>query len=186
MPILSVFVLATIAACTTATPPAEPGPPTIVTADRPLQVTPGDAALSDVRNDLLVTATDRFGQARLDEALAAPATLIAKRFAGMLPPPPPGETAPAYVPPAALLMKGADGWLKATATGWTPLKAEQAAELDAVIANPAFWSESASVQACPDYGSSQLLLKTPGNPETVRNSQCTSVAEKAVQAALNG
>lgn len=180
---LSSLLLATIAACSTAAPQPEP-PVGIVTAERPLQVLPADVDLGEVRKDLLTTAAGRFGQAALADALAAPAHLIAKRFAGMLPPPPPGETMPEYVPPAALLMKGNGGWMVATASGWRHASADVAAEIDRVIADPAFWSEPPTNLPCPDYGASLLLLKVPDRPETIRKSSCTSVADKAVLAAL--
>jgi hypothetical protein len=72
----------------------------------------------------------------------------------------------------------------ATAMGWRAAKAEAMAELDRVLSNPQFWSESAYVPPCPDYGASLLLLKLPAKAETVRQSTCTSVAKKAVFAAL--
>jgi hypothetical protein len=72
----------------------------------------------------------------------------------------------------------------ATPAGWRPAKADAAAELNRIFVNPQFWSEPASVPPCPDYGASLLLLKLPGRAETVRNSTCTSIAEKAVFAAL--
>ena len=185
LPILSALVLATIAACS----PQPPSPGTPVRlgeiAPDPLEVLPADADLAAVRSDLLATAADRFGQAALDQALAAPTHLIAKRFMGMVPPPPPGAGPDWVAPtPTALLMKGAEGWVIATGTGWRPAKADAAAEIDQVIASPAFWSEAPTNLPCPDYGASLLLLKVPGKKETVRKSSCTSVADKAVLAAL--
>lgn len=186
LPILSGLVLVTIAACTTAAPEREAASQTIVTDQRPLQSLPADTGLRGVRNDLLATAADRFGQERLAEALAAPTHLIAKRFAGMLPPPRPGEMTREYVPPAALMMKTAQGWMIATPDGWRPAKAEHAAGIDRVIADPNFWAEPATNLPCPDYGASLLMLKVPGKPNIVRKSSCTSVADKAVLAAING
>ena len=186
LPILSAFVLVTIAACTTATPAPEAASQTIVADQRPLRSLPADAGLRDVRNDLLATAGDRFGQERLAEALAAPTHLIAKRFAGMLPPPPPGEATPEYVPPAALMMKTAQGWMVATASGWRPATPEHSAEIDRLIADPAFWAEPATDMPCPDYGASLLLLKVPGKANIVRKSGCPNLADKAVAAAING
>jgi hypothetical protein len=186
LPILSALVLATIAACTTTGPAPEPGVNALVSSGRPLDVRPADAGLATVRADLVATAADRFGRAALDQALAAPAHLIAKRFMGMVPPPPPGAGPDWVAPtPTALLMKTTGGWMVATPNGWRAARPEAAAEIDRVIANAGFWSEAPVNMPCPDYGSSQLLLKVPGKPETVRNSMCTSIAEKAVLAALN-
>lgn len=179
-------MLVTIAACTTAAPAPEAASQTIVTGQRPLQTLPAQADLREVRKDLLATAADRFGQDRLAEALAAPTHLIAKRFAGMLPPPPPGQSTPDYVPPAALMMKSAQGWMIAAPTGWRPAKADQAAEIDRLIADPALWAEPATNFPCPDYGASLLMLKIPGKATIVRKSGCPDVADKAVNAAISG
>ena len=178
MPILSVALVATIAACSTAQPSRDPSAHATVTADQPLQVLQAGVGLGEVRRDLIATAADRFGQAALEQAMSAPTHLIAKRFAGMLPPPPPGEETREYVPPAALLMKGPGGWASANATGWRPLRAEQAAEIERIIASSAFWSEAPTSLPCPDYGASLLMLKVPGKPETVRKSSCSSVATR--------
>ena len=177
-PILLAFLLA---AC--ATQPTAP----IVDAvpARPLEVLPPGVSASSVRADLIATAGERFGQAALDRAMAAPTHLIAKRFAGMAPPPPPGA-APDWQPPtpAALLIRDSSGWSVATADGWRAADPTAAAELDRLIGDARFWAEPFFTQACPDYGASLLLLKVPGRPETVRNSQCTSRSASVVDAAL--
>ena len=181
--VISIFVLATIAACTTAGPSPQSG--TIVTSGRPLQVLPPQVDLGQVRSDLVVTARERFGEAALARALAAPTHLIAKRFMGMVPPPPPGAGPDWVAPtPAALLMKGANGWMMATESGWRAPGADQLAVIDQVIADPGFWSEDSVNLPCPDYGASLLLLKVPGKAETVRKSLCSSKAETVVSAAL--
>ena len=174
-----------LTACAAAPAPVEP-----IAGDaprgRPLDVLPAGADLALVREDLIATAAQRFGEGALAQARAAPTYLIAKRFAGMAPPPPPGAGADWTAPtPTALLMKGMDGWLVADGRGgWRAANAEAAAEIDQVIADRAFWSEPAASQPCPDYGASLLLLKVPGRSETVRKSMCTSVADRAVLAAL--
>lgn len=152
---------------------------------RQLDTLPSGADLSLAGQDLITTASERFGSTALSQAQAAPTYLIAKRFVGMAPPPPQGA-GPNWVPPTptALLMRQPDGWMVATATGWRAAKADAAAELDRIFSNPQFWSESAYIPPCPDYGASVLLLKVPGRAETVRKSTCSSVAEKAVFAAL--
>lgn len=170
-----------LASCTA--PPA--AAPVAIPAARPLDTLPAGADLALVRQDLLATAANRFGAKALDEALASPTYLVAKRFAGMAPPPPPGA-GPDWTPPtpAALLIKRPAGWLVATAGGWRLANADAAVELDQTLADPRFWKEPAYIPPCPDYGASLLLLKAPGKAQTVRNSTCTSVAEKAVLAAL--
>jgi len=154
-------------------------------APRPLEVLQGDASLATARSDLIATARDKFGAAAVDRALAAPTHLLVKRYAGMVPPPPPGAD-PDWRPatPAALLIRESSGWLVATPSGWRAANAGPARELDRIITDAAFWREPAFTPACPDYGAQLLLLRTAGKAETVRNSQCSSQAAQAVEAAL--
>src|SRR5215212_6523749 len=137
---LAALIVAGVAAC--AAP--EPLPDPVTTTERsgrPLDTLPGDADLARAREDLLATAADRFGAAALSEARAAPAHLVVKRFVGMAPPPPPGAGADwKLTPAAALLVRRAEGWVVATGTGWRRADQEAAAELDTIIAHPAFWS----------------------------------------------
>jgi hypothetical protein len=171
-----------LASCTAAPQQVASGHPA---TGRPLDTLPAEADLELVRQDLIATASDRFGSEEAKDALAAPTYLVAKRFAGMPPPPPPGAGPDWVAPtPTALLIKRQDRWMVATGNGWRPAKADAAAELDQILSNPGFWSEPAYVPPCPDYGASLLLLKMPGKTATVRKSTCTSVAEKAVFAAL--
>lgn len=153
---------------------------------RPLDTLPGGFDPALVRSDLLATARERFGAAAVERAQAAPAHLFAKRFAGMAPPPPPGA-GPDWRPPtpAALLIREGAGWLAATPDGWRPAKPEAAAEIDALLADPTFWSEPAYTPPCPDYGANLLLLKAPGRAETLRNSLCDSRSARLVLAALS-
>ena len=114
---LAALVSAGLTAC--AAPPTEPAAPADTATVRPLDTLPGDAELTRVREDLLATAADRFGAASLSEARAAPTHLVVKRFVGMAPPPPPGAGADwKPTPAAALLVRRAEGWMVATASGW--------------------------------------------------------------------
>jgi hypothetical protein len=177
------LVFVGLGACAVQTPaPLEPATATPV---RPLDTLPAGFDRALVRQDLLATAAGRFGAAALNAALAAPAHLIVKRFAGMAPPPPPGSGADWRAPtPSAILMRQRAGWSVATPAGWRPVSASSAAELDAILAGPEFWSEPAYTPPCPDFGASLLLLKIPGRAETVRNSTCNSQASRLVEAAL--
>lgn len=160
-------------------------PPHVEAAARPLEVLPGDANITTARQDLLATARDRFGAAAVDRALASPTHLIAKRFAGMSPPPPPGAD-PNWRPPAPAVLMVQEGstWFVATGNGWRPANASAAAQIEALLADAQLWREPAFTPACPDYGAQLLLLRAAGRPETVRNSQCTSRASQIVEAAL--
>lgn len=161
----------------TAQPPSSIG--------RPLDTLPAGFDAAIVRGDLIATARDRFGSAAVERALAAPAHLIVKRFAGLPPPPPPGAGPDWRAPtPSAVLIRDNDFWMVATATGWRSAHAEAAAELDALLADRRFWFEPAYTPPCPDAGASLVLLKVPGRAETIRNSTCTSLAERLVSAAL--
>jgi hypothetical protein len=176
------LIVASLVSCTAAPRQFAPADPV---AARPLDTLPAEADLELVRQDLIATASDRFGLEAVGDALANPNYLIAKRFAGM-PPPPPLGAGPDWVAPTptALLIKRQGRWMAATGNGWRPTKPDAAAELDQVLLDAGFWSEPAYVPPCPDYGASLLLLKMPGKIATVRKSTCTSVAEKAVFAAL--
>ena len=176
------LLVAALASCTAAPPAAIP---VETPAGRPLDTLPAEANLDLVRHDLVATASDRFGGSAVEQALAAPAFLIAKRFAGMAPPPPPGAGPDWVVPtPAAVLIRGPAGWMVASANGWRPANREAAAEIGQLVADPGLWSEPAYTPPCPDFGASLLLLKIPGHSETVRNSTCTSRASRIVEAAL--
>lgn len=180
---LASVILASVAAC--AAPGTLPDPVTTAGAGRPLDILPAEADLARVREDLLATAADRFGAAALSEARAAATHLVVKRFVGMAPPPPPGAGADWRPTPAtALLVRRAEGWMVATGNGWRRADQAAAAELDQLIADPAFWSEPAYTPPCPDFGASLLLLKVPEHSEAVRNSLCMSGASRIVEAAL--
>ena len=170
-----------LSGCAVPTETAEPP----VSAGRPLDTLPAGFDATLVRSDLIATARDRYGSAAVDRALAAPAYLIVKRFAGLPPPPPPGAGPDWRAPtPSAVLIRDNGFWTVATATGWRSAHAEAAAELDALLADRRFWSEPAYTPPCPDAGASLVLLKVPGHAETIRNSTCTSLAERLVSAAL--
>jgi hypothetical protein len=116
---------------------------------------------------------------------SAPTYLIAKRFVGMAPPPPPGA-GPDWMPTpnAQILIQRSGQWLVADGTRWRPASPGAAAEIDQIIASPDFWTEPPYTQPCPDFGASLLLLKVPGHAETIRNSGCSSRASRIVEAAL--
>ena len=180
----AVLITASLVACATpvSTPPQ---PPPGAAGAEPLSILPAEADLALVRRDLIATAEERLGSAMLAEALASPTHLIVKRFVGMAPPPPPGSGSDwAPRPAASVLVRGPGGWRVASASGWRGADAGAAAELDRLIADPLFWGEPPYTPPCPDFGASLLLLRAPGQIETVRNSTCSSRASQIVQAAL--
>jgi hypothetical protein len=152
---------------------------------RPLETLPAGAGLGEIEADLLATARARYGDGRIDRALAMPDHLIAKRFAGMAPPPPPGAGADWRPPtPSALLTRQGERWLVAAPDGWRDANPEAAAELDTLLASAEFWNEAGTVPACPDFGASNLLLKRPGKARLVRSHQCSSATTRLIEAAL--
>lgn len=152
---------------------------------QPLAVLPADIDLEQVEEDLLVTARDRFGEAALRQALAAPSHVIVKRFPGMAPPPPAGagpDWRPAH--PVALLAKEKDRWFAATARGWREADAVATAVIENTLASEAFRVEPERIGPCPDYGASLLLAKVPGRPREIRSARCTSQTDKIAYEAL--
>ena len=140
------IALAALSACEPAPLPA----PIAIPAGRPLDVLQTDTSFDKVRQDLLVTAGVRFGQAAVQDALTAPRYIVAKRFAGMLPPTPPGEAPKPPPTPTALLMDRGSGWMVATASGWRAARPEVAAEINTRLAQAGFWSDAAYTPPCPD------------------------------------
>ena len=177
--ILSVSAILLLSGCVAQSPAVAPS------IEQPLRVMPAGLDAARVRADLIATARTKFGDAAVDRALADPTHLIAKRFAGMVPPPPPGTPADWAPPtPTALLIRTEQGWMTATESGWRRANAEAAAEIDALLAQSRFWKEPDYTPACPDFGSSNLLLKVSRRSETLRIAQCTSAAASFVDAAL--
>ncbi|HEY8593513.1 MAG TPA: hypothetical protein VIL42_11725 [Sphingomicrobium sp.] len=173
-----------LTACATVDPDAPP-PPDPIPSVRPAEVLQPGFDPAFARSDLLATARERFGEAAVQRALASSTYLFAKRFYGMVPPPPPGAGADWRAPtPTALLIREGGQWLFATADGWRPAKADVAADIDRRIAEARLWSEQAYTPPCPDFGANLLLLKVPGKAETVRQSLCSGAAADLVQAAL--
>ena len=129
-----------------------------------------------VRADLIATARQRFGDAATDRALAAPVHLLAKHYYGLAPPPivQPDGSYKYPDPPMALLRREKDGlWYAATAAGWRLAKPDKAAEIEALLADPAWRAEPVWAQpSCTDAGGSLLLAKPPGGAETVRQGAC--------------
>lgn len=152
---------------------------------QPMRELPPSFDLQSQRADVIATARQQFGDAAVERALRSSTYLFAKRFAGMLPPPPPGTPMDWRPPtPTALLIREGTGWLVATSSGWRTAKGDIALEIEKLIADRGFWSEPIYTQACPDYGAQLLLLRVPQRSETFRNSQCISKASSLVEAAL--
>jgi hypothetical protein len=178
------LALLLLAACAPVPPPPPP-PGTLSGAEGPAF----DAAKT--RQDLESSARTQFGDASTDEALAAPAFLIAKRYAGMLPPPPPGAGADyRYPDPPAFILVRRDGrWLAAQkGGGFVSLAADKAARLDAALADPGYWKEPVwAPPGCTDAGASLVWLKLPGRPAQVRSGTCgaTERTERLVSILLD-
>lgn len=179
--LIAICIAAVLAACA---PTVEIAPPLAATESIPPGFDP-----QRVRNDLETTARQRFGDALTDRALASPAFLLSKHYMGLAPPPivQPDGSYKYPDPPMALLIRENGRWMAATATGLRPAKPEQAAAIDAIIADPAFWAEPAWAQpGCTDAGGSLLMLKVPPRAPVVRQGSCgaTQRTERLVFLAL--
>lgn len=178
------LALLLLSACAPVAPPPRP-PGTLSGAEGPAF----DA--EKTRRDLESSARTQHGDALVEQALAAPAFLIAKRYAGMLPPPPP-DAGPDYRypdPPAFVLVRPERQWLAAQkGGGFVAVGADRAARLDAALADPAFWKEPAwAPPGCTDAGASLIWLKLPGRPPQVRSGTCgeTERTERLVSILLD-
>lgn len=172
---------AALSACAPAVPVA---PPVATTEAIPPGFDP-----QRVRSDLETTARQRFGDALTDRALASQAFLLSKHYIGLAPPPivQPDGSYKYPDPPMALLIRENGRWMAATAAGLRPAKPEQAATIDAIIADPAFWAEPAWAEpGCTDAGGSLLMLKVPRRAPIVRQGACgaTQRTEQLVFLAL--
>jgi hypothetical protein len=155
--------------------PAVPVAVPVVPADTVPEAIPPGFDAQRVRTDLETSARQRFGDALTDQALAAPVYLLSKHYMGLSPPPivQPDGSYKYPDPLMAMLIRENGRWLAATTTGWRPAKAEKATEIDALIADRAFWVEPAWTQpGCTDAGGSLLMLKVPPRAPIVRQGAC--------------
>jgi hypothetical protein len=140
--------------------------------------------------NLLATARAKFGEAKVREALAAEAYLLAKAYPGMLPPPPP-DAGPNWRypdPPMAMLVRRGGAWLVATPDGWRAPRAESLATIQATLEDRLFWLEPEYAGPnCTDSGATLLMLKVPRRAEIVRRATCgaTGRGERLAFAAVN-
>jgi len=127
--------------------------------------------------DLLWSALQRYGEANVRRALAAPTYIFAKHYAGMLPPPPPGAGADWKYPepPVAMVIRENGQWLAATPDGFGAARPDKIAEIERILTEPAFWAEPEwAPPGCTDAGASLLLATAPGKSEVVRSATCGS------------
>ena len=184
LPLTAISICA-LAGCATAVAPVPSAQRVIPSGPPPAILQPGYRP-AEFEHDLLATARDRFGEANVRRALAAPTYLFAKFYHGMLPPPRPGD--PPYAPPMALLMRENGQWFAATASGYRPAKAESVAKLEAQLADRAFWAApNWTGPRCTDAGASLLMLKVPNRPEIIRHGTCgeTQPTDYLVRLALD-
>jgi hypothetical protein len=157
----------------------------VVSEVQPLETLPAEVDVKQIEQDLLATARDRFGEAAVRQALAAPSHVIVKRFPGMAPPPPPNAGPDWRLPiPVALLAKEGDRWFAATTSGWREADAVATSVIEETLTSETFREEPERIEACPDYGASLLLAKVPGREREVRSALCTSQTDKVVYEAL--
>ena len=170
-------LLLTVSACAQQKPP----PPTIAL--------PGVAETA--RADVEQKVVERFGAAALARARSAPEFIAVLRYPGL--PPPPYDTdghpiKPHY--PTALLFRENGRWFAYGMEGVHPMLPRWSAPLDALLANPALWSEplDGGEVGCTDSGGSYVWLRVGGHPEQARIGHCggSPLTEQLVSAAFMG
>jgi hypothetical protein len=181
---LAVLSACMVAACVPIVVPLPPKERMIPTGPPPEVLQPGYRP-AEFEQDLFATARERFGLESVRRALGADTYVFAKFYHGMLPPPRPGD--PPYKPPMALLIRENGQWFAATPTGFRPAKAEAVPQLEALLANRAFWAApNWTGPRCTDAGASLLMLKVPNRAEIIRHGTCgeTQPTEHLVRLAL--
>lgn len=171
-------LLSLACACAAVRTPAGVGvvDPPLVIPQAPLpETTDHSFNRARIEADLLFSARQRFGEALVRRAIAAPAFLFSKHYPGMLPPPPP-DAGPDWKypePPAAMLFQENGIWLVATAQGVRQARSDKLSELQAILANLAFWGEPENPEVgCTDSGASLFMLKVPQRPRITRRGVC--------------
>jgi hypothetical protein len=160
-----------IAGCATATPPARER---VIPAGPPPEKIEYGFDKAAIEYDLLTSARVQFGEAAIRRALATETYLLAKHYHGrMPPPPPPGTPWLPSEPLVAMLIRENGRWLLATTDGWRAAESGAAADIEAILADSAFWAEPEWGQSgCTHSGASIFLLKVPNRPEIVRRGVC--------------
>ena len=131
----------------------------------------------------------RLGETALREANAAPAALMASFHQG-LPRPiacPGGRWA--YAPPAvSAAVRTADGWVRWRGEAREGYAPAVSAEIDRILADPAFWREPAFDRpTCTDAGAQRLIARS-GTHGAVRQQSCSGggLTRRLHQLVING
>ena len=163
-----------LAACTQTVAIADPSLQQIPSGPEP-QSLQWNADAATMKQDLLLTARARLGEAMTRRALAADAYILAKSYAGMRPPPP-ADAGPNWRYPDApftLLLHEHGRWLVATASGVRPASTEATTEIRRLLSEPAFWRQpQAAGPGCTDAGASLLMIRYAGRRETILRGTC--------------
>jgi hypothetical protein len=163
-----------LSACTAVPPQASPAMRELPSGP-PLQQNDITFIRQTTEQDLLWSAKQRFGEAAVRRALAAPSYIFAKHYPGMMPPPPPGA-GPGWKypdPPVAILVRENGQWLVATTEGFRQARPDKIAEIESVLAEESFWAGPVwAPPGCTDSGGSLLLAKIPARRELVRSANC--------------
>jgi hypothetical protein len=171
---LLVAPLLALSACAPVAPVQRVDPPLVIPTSPPPETVAGfDRATTE--SNLLASARERYGEALVRRAIAAPSFLFTKHYRGMMPPPPP-DAGPGYRyphPPVSMLFREGGEWLAATPDGVRQARPDKVAEIEAILANPAFWAEPEYTQpGCTDAGASLLMLKLPQRARITRRGVC--------------
>jgi hypothetical protein len=165
-----------------ATPPDEvDAQPRPVTPDRPRGPPPVDPPYSGfnptaIRDSVARLVAWRLGDEALRLAQSAPSAIMTTHHQGLPRPVQNPDGSWGYDPPGAnALVRAPAGW-----TGWAgserrPVSAAKAAEIDRILADPAFWAEADNVPpTCTDAGARRLVVRHGGRT-AVRQQSCGGV-----------
>lgn len=167
---IALLQLATVGGCVSA---AEPPPSPETVAGRPAM--PGFDATS-VRAAVEADTAARLGAEAARLAAAARTSILVTHHQGLPRPVQNADGSWGYEPPGAnAMIRTAAGW-----AGWAgrerrAVSPAKAAEIERILADPAFWAEQAYVPpTCTDAGARRLVLRHAGRV-TVRQQGCGGV-----------
>jgi len=166
-------LLSLVGAC--AAPPPAAIEPLQQPQSEPQQVVDG-LPTAKIRSDVEGSVREGFGDGTFQRAIAAEASVMAKLYQG-LPPPPVQQPDGSWKypdPPLAVVLRENGRWYRADAAGVRAVQPAVAAEIEQLLASPQLWAEAERVAqgGCTDGGSSLLVIRYPGRGNTVRQGTC--------------
>lgn len=121
-----------------------------------------DAA--EVRRSVETHVAARLGAEAVRLAGASSSSVMVTHHQGLPRPVQNADGSWGYEPPGAnALVRGAAGWSGWAGTAQRPVAAARAAEIDRILADPAFWAEPAYIRpTCTDAGARRMVVRHAG------------------------